>query len=179
MREIGKNVGLSSSSTVAAYLDRLLAEGYIAKDPAKPRTLMLTKAGLSYIGIAEEGIPIVGTVAAGVPITAIENIDGYFPIPDDLEYIADDLFILEVSGSSMIKIGILDGDKLIIKKQETAENGQIVVAMTQDDEATVKRFYRENGGVRLHPENDSMSDMYFDDVSILGVVVGLYRSEVK
>ncbi|WP_203623556.1 MULTISPECIES: transcriptional repressor LexA [unclassified Lacticaseibacillus] len=179
VREIGKNVGLSSSSTVAAYLDRLLAEGYIAKDPAKPRTLMLTKAGLSYIGIAEEGIPIVGTVAAGVPITAIENIDGYFPIPDDLEYIADDLFILEVSGSSMIKIGILDGDKLIIKKQETAENGQIVVAMTQDDEATVKRFYRENGGVRLHPENDSMSDMYFDDVSILGVVVGLYRSEVK
>lgn len=179
VREIGKNVGLSSSSTVAAYLDRLLAEGLIAKDPAKPRTLMLTKAGLSYIGIAEEGIPIVGTVAAGVPITAIENVDGYFPIPEDLEYIAEDLFILEVSGSSMIKIGILNGDKLIIRKQETAENGQIVVAMTQDDEATVKRFYREEGGVRLHPENDSMSDMYFDDVTILGIVVGLYRSEIK
>lgn len=175
VREIGKAVGLSSSSTVAAYLEKLLAEGYIAKDPAKPRTLEITKAGREYIGIGESGIPIVGTVAAGVPITAIQNVDDYFPVPDDIPYPADELFMLRVQGNSMIKIGILNGDQIIVKKQETAENGQIVVAMTAEDEATVKRFYKEPGRVRLHPENDMMTDMFFDDVTILGVVVSLYR----
>ncbi len=175
VREIGKAVGLSSSSTVAAYLEKLLAEGLVEKDPAKPRTLELTQAGRDYIGVSEPGIPIVGTVAAGVPITAIENIEDYFPVPDDLSYNAQDLFMLRVQGNSMIKIGILNGDQIIIKKQSEAENGQIVVAMTEDDEATVKRFYKESGRVRLHPENDDMADMYFDDVTILGVVVSLYR----
>lgn len=175
VREIGKAVGLSSSSTVAAYLEKLLNEGLIAKDPAKPRTLELTQNGLDYIGVHDHGIPIVGTVAAGVPITAIENIDDYFPVPDDLAFDADELFMLRVQGNSMIKIGILNGDQIIVKRQEAAENGQIVVAMTEDDEATVKRFYKEADGVRLHPENDDMDDMYFDDVTILGVVVSLYR----
>jgi repressor LexA len=175
VREIGAAVGLSSSSTVAAYLERLLDEGFIAKDPAKPRTLEITAAGCDFIGVTNGGIPIVGTVAAGVPITAIENIEDYFPVPDDLTYDADELFMLRVQGNSMIKMGILNGDQIIVKKQESAENGQIVVAMTEDNEATVKRFYKEDGRVRLHPENDEMADMYFDAVVILGVVVSLYR----
>ncbi|WP_262314969.1 transcriptional repressor LexA [Lacticaseibacillus parakribbianus] len=175
VREIGKAVGLSSSSTVAAYLDRLIKEGLIAKDPTKPRTLEVTKAGRAFAGIQEAGIPIIGTVAAGVPITAIENIEDYFPVPGELSYDPDDLFMLRVQGNSMIKIGILNGDQIIVKQQATAENGQIVVAMTTDDEATVKRFFKEANGVRLHPENDTMADMYFDDVIILGVVVSLYR----
>lgn len=176
VREIGKAVGLSSSSTVAAHLSRLEAEGLVAKDPTKPRTLMLTAAGREYIGVgSSEGIPIVGTVAAGVPITAVQNIDDYFPLPDDLGYDADELFMLRVSGNSMIKMGILDGDQIIVKKQQNADNGQVVVAMTEESEATVKRFYKEDGQVRLHPENDDMDDMYFDTVAILGVVVSLYR----
>ncbi len=180
VREIGAAVGLSSSSTVAVYLEKMQTAGLIVKDPAKPRTLEVTSAGLDYIGVREElGIPVVGTVAAGVPITAEQNIEEYFPVPTGLNYDQDELFMLTVQGSSMIKIGILTGDKLIIKKQANAENGQIVVAMTEDSEATVKRFYREDGRIRLHPENDEMDDMYFDDVAILGLVVGLYRDELN
>ncbi|KRO15470.1 transcriptional repressor LexA [Lacticaseibacillus saniviri] len=176
VREIGKAVGLSSSSTVAAYLEKLNNEGLIAKDPSKPRTLEITSTGLEYIGVSEAlGIPIVGTVAAGVPITAIENVEDYFPLPDDLNYAADDLFMLRVQGESMIKIGILNGDQIIVKKQSEAENGQIVVAMTEENEATVKRFFKEDHRIRLHPENDTMADMYFDSVTVLGVVVSLYR----
>lgn len=136
---------------------------------------MLTQAGRDYIGVTNGGIPIVGTVAAGVPITAIQNIDDYFPVPDDIGYDADELFMLRVSGNSMIKMGILNGDQIIVKKQQNAENGQVVVAMTEDSEATVKRFYKEDGRIRLHPENDDMDDMYFDNVVILGIVVSLYR----
>lgn len=180
VREIGAQVGLSSSSTVAAYLSKLLNAELIAKDPAKPRTLEITNAGKEYIGIrAKAGIPLVGTVAAGVPITAEQNIEEYYPIPTGLGYADDDLFMLQVQGSSMIKIGILNGDKLIVKQQNDAENGQIVVAMTADSEATVKRFYREKNGIRLHPENDNMADMYFDTVTVLGVVVGLYRDNLE
>lgn len=180
VREIGEAVGLSSSSTVAAYLQKLLAAQLIAKDPSKPRTLELTPAGYDYIGMSpEKGIPLVGTVAAGVPITATQNIEDYFPIPTGLNYAEDELFMLRVQGESMIKMGILNGDKLIVRKQSEAENGQVVVAMTEDDEATVKRFYRESGRVRLHPENDTMTDMYFDTVTILGLVVGLYRDELE
>ncbi|WP_155287670.1 transcriptional repressor LexA [Lacticaseibacillus zhaodongensis] len=180
VREIGAQVGLSSSSTVAAYLTKLLNAELIAKDPSKPRTLEITDAGKEYIGInAKAGIPLVGTVAAGVPITAEQNIEEYYPVPTGLGYADDDLFMLQVQGSSMIKIGILNGDKLIVKQQSDAENGQIVVAMTADSEATVKRFYREKDGIRLHPENDSMADMYFDTVTVLGVVVGLYRDNLE
>lgn len=180
VREIGAAVGLSSSSTVAAYLTKLLAAGLIAKDPTKPRTLEITPAGLNYIGVrTETGIPLVGTVAAGVPITATQNIEEYFPLPTGLNYDEDELFMLTVQGESMIKMGILDGDKLIIKQQSDAENGQVVVAMTEDNEATVKRFYREANGVRLHPENDTMADMYFDNVIVLGIVVGLYRDTLE
>jgi repressor LexA len=180
VREIGAAVGLSSSSTVAVYLEKMQNAGLIDKDPAKPRTLEVTPTGLEYIGVKPElGIPVVGTVAAGIPITAQQNIEEYFPIPTGLNYDEDELFMLRVQGSSMIKIGILNGDRLIIKKQADAENGQIVVAMTEDSEATVKRFYREDGHIRLHPENDDMDDMYFDDVSVLGLVVGLYRDELN
>jgi len=175
VREIGKSVGLSSSSTVAAYLEKLLNAGFIAKDPAKPRTLELTKAGRDFIGVGESGIPIVGTVAAGTPITAIENIEDYFPLPEDLNYASKELFMLRVQGDSMMKMGILNGDQIIVKQQSEAENGQVVVAMTEDSEATVKRFFKEDNRVRLHPENDTMEDMFFDSVTILGVVVSLYR----
>ncbi|KRM71935.1 LexA repressor [Lacticaseibacillus brantae DSM 23927] len=176
VREIGKAVGLSSSSTVAAYLEKLLTAGYIAKDPAKPRTLELTRDGREFIGVGEAaGIPIVGTVAAGTPITAIENIEDYFPLPDDLNYASKDLFMLRVQGDSMIKMGILNGDQIIVRQQNEAENGQVVVAMTEESEATVKRFFKEDNRVRLHPENDTMEDMFFDSVVILGVVVSLYR----
>lgn len=179
VREIGTAVGLSSSSTVAVYLEKMNNAGLIDKDPSKPRTLEITPEGLAYIGVrAEHGIPVVGTVAAGVPITAEQNIEEYFPVPTGLNYDEDELFMLRVQGSSMIKIGILNGDRLIVKKQANAENGQIVVAMTEDIEATVKRFYREDGRIRLHPENDEMDDMYFDDVAVLGLVVGLYRDEL-
>lgn len=180
VREIGATVGLSSSSTVAAYLNKLIAAGLLAKDPTKPRTLEITPTGLDYIGVrAESGIPLVGTVAAGVPITATQNIEEYYPIPTGMGYSQDELFMLTVQGESMIKIGILNGDKLIVKQQSDAENGQVIVAMTEDNEATVKRFYREADGIRLHPENDTMADMYFDTVTVLGIVVGLYRDDFE
>ncbi|KRN28982.1 Transcriptional regulator, xre family protein [Lactobacillus selangorensis] len=175
VREIGKAINISSSSTVAGYLSRMLKEGYITKDPTKPRALEITEKGAKLIGIEKKQIPIIGTVAAGVPITAIENVEDYFPVPDDLNFDPSDLFMLHVQGNSMINIGILNGDEIIVKRQHDAENGQIVVAQTEEIEATVKRFYKEDDRIRLHPENDDMDDMYFDSVTILGVVVSLYR----
>lgn len=175
VREIGRQMGVSSSSTIAKYLDRMLEAGLISKDPAKPRALEITEKGFARIGVNPRGIPIIGTVAAGVPITAIQNIDDYFPLPSDLNYDASELFILRVQGSSMINIGILDGDQIIVKRQNEAEDGQIIVALTDDNEATVKRFYKEANQIRLHPENDTMADMYFDNIQILGIVVSLYR----
>lgn len=175
VREIGKAINISSSSTVAGYLNRLLTEGYISKDPAKPRALEITSKGREFVGISDKKIPIVGTVAAGIPITAIENVDAYFPLPDNLHYNSDELFMLRVQGDSMINVGILNGDQIIVRKQSNAENGQIIVAQTEENEATVKRFFREENQIRLHPENDELEDMFFETITILGIVVSLYR----
>ncbi|MBM7543555.1 repressor LexA [Weissella beninensis] len=181
VREIGEAVGLSSTSTVHGHLDRLQKKGYLKKDPTKPRAIEITDEGLTLLGISNNQgkIPVIGVVTAGTPILAVENqADDYFPLPDNLIPYDGDLFMLNVHGTSMINIGILDGDQVIVKKQDYAENGEIVVAMTNDDEATVKRFFKENNYFRLQPENDDMAPIILETVTILGKVVGLYRSEV-
>src|SRR5699024_4512859 len=120
--------------------------------------------------------PVIGKVTAGVPITAIENIEEYTPVPSSISHSDDNLFILVIEGDSMMNAGILNGDKVIVKQQSNADNGDIVVAMTDDDEATVKRFYKESGHVRLQPENDVMEPIILENVTILGKVIGLFRN---
>lgn len=175
VREIGKAVGLSSSSTVHAHLSQLENKGYIRRDPTKPRAIEVLD-GNNYDFPKKEIIylPVVGKITAGEPILAIENVQDTFPLPVD--FIGNgDFFILTVSGRSMIEAGINDGDYVIIRKQNFCNNGDIVVAMLEEDEATIKRFYKENGHIRLQPENSSMDPIMTSDVIILGKVVGLYR----
>ncbi|MGE7836487.1 transcriptional repressor LexA [Viridibacillus arvi] len=177
VREIGEAVGLASSSTVHGHLARLESKGLIRRDPTKPRAIEILDQQDSTI--AKQGVvhvPLVGKVTAGLPITAIENIEEYFPIPDSYGTTEDQIFMLEIMGESMIEAGILDGDYVIVKQQATASNGEIVVAMTEDNEATVKRFFKEECYFRLQPENSSMEPIIVDQVSILGKVVGLYRN---
>ncbi len=178
VREIGNAVNLSSTSTVHGHLERLEKKGFLLKDPAKPRALEVTEEGLNALGVRSGKIPVVGTVTAGQPILAVQDIDDYFPLPPDLQKEQGDLFMLRVHGRSMINAGILDGDQVIVRKQATADNGEIVVAMTEDNEATVKRFYKEKDHYRLQPENDTMAPIILDQVQILGKVVGLYRSQI-
>jgi repressor LexA len=178
VREIGNAVNLSSTSTVHGHLERLEKKGFLLKDPAKPRALEVTEEGLNALGVRSGKIPVVGTVTAGQPILAVQDIDDYFPLPPDLQNEQGDLFMLRVHGRSMINAGILDGDQVIVRKQATADNGEIVVAMTEDNEATVKRFYKEKDHYRLQPENDTMAPIILDQVQILGKVVGLYRSQI-
>src|SRR5699024_937787 len=176
VREIAKAVDLASSSTVHGHLERLENKGYIRRDPTKPRAIEIIDE--SYQNLEKDRaryVPIIGKVTAGSPITAIENVEEYFPIPSSSAKQDDHLFILSVEGESMINAGIYDGDRVIVKQQSTAENGEIIVAMTDDDEATIKRFYKEDKQFRLQPENDAMEPMYFDNVTILGKIVGLYR----
>jgi len=176
VREIAKAVDLASSSTVHGHLERLENKGYIRRDPTKPRAIEIIDE--SYQNLEKDSaryVPIIGKVTAGSPITAIENVEEYFPIPSSSAKQDDHLFILSVEGESMINAGIYDGDRVIVKQQSTAENGEIIVAMTDDDEATIKRFYKEDKQFRLQPENDAMEPMYFDNVTILGKIVGLYR----
>ncbi len=175
VREIGEAVGLASSSTVHGHLNRLESKGLIRRDPTKPRAIeILDQDNISKQGVIH--VPLVGKVTAGLPITAIENIEEYFPIPDFYGTSDDHIFMLEIMGESMIEAGILDGDYVIVKQQATANNGDIVVAMTEENEATVKRFYKEDGYFRLQPENSSMEPIIVDNVSVLGKVVGLYRN---
>ncbi|CAM5182832.1 LexA repressor OS=Ureibacillus acetophenoni OX=614649 GN=lexA PE=3 SV=1 [Ureibacillus acetophenoni] len=177
VREIGEAVGLASSSTVHGHLARLESKGLIRRDPTKPRAIEILDQE-EEIPVPKQSVvnvPLIGKVTAGLPITAIENIEEYFPLPDSYGTSEDQLFMLEVMGESMIEAGILDGDYVIVKKTSTANNGEIVVAMTEDDEATVKRFYKEKTHFRLQPENSSMDPIYVNQVTILGKVVGLYR----
>ncbi|MEQ6378469.1 transcriptional repressor LexA [Bacillaceae bacterium S4-13-56] len=178
VREIGEAVGLSSSSTVHGHLSQLEKKGYIRRDPTKPRTieiLHLDEAGSTPKGNVHYA-PVIGKVTAGEPITAIENIEEYVPIPEMLTGGGtDDVFILVIDGESMIEAGILDGDMVIVRKQQSAQNGDIVVAMTDDNEATVKRFFKEKDYIRLQPENSTMAPIILPNVTILGKVVGLYR----
>lgn len=176
VREIGEAVGLLSSSTVHGHLDRLEKKGLIRRDPTKPRAIEIldTEGVDGIIPLAVAKVPIVGKVTAGVPITATENIEDYFPLPS--HFVGDSsVFILNVEGESMIEAGIHDGDYVIVRQQRTANNGDIVVAMNEDDEATVKTFYKEKNYIRLQPENSSMQPILLQNVTILGKVIGLFR----
>lgn len=181
VREICGTIGLSSTSSVHSHLTHLIEEGYLERDPSKPRALEITKKGLEALGIKEETkeIPVLGIVTAGQPILAVEEASDYFPLPPEYNT-SDDLFMLQIQGTSMINAGILDGDDVIVRKQSTARDGDIVIAMNDDNEATCKRFYREkeNNRYRLQPENDTMAPIYLDQVTILGKVVGLYRKHI-
>ncbi|EPH95508.1 repressor LexA [Enterococcus faecalis 13-SD-W-01] len=178
VREIGEAVHLSSTSTVHGHLARLEKKGLIQRDPTKPRAIELTTAGLDKIGIQPTTIPMLGVVTAGEPILAVEEASDFFPIPPNLSSEDGTLFMLTIRGESMINAGILDGDHVIVRKQESANNGDIVIAMTAEDEATCKRFYKEEDHFRLQPENDLLDPIILDEVSILGLVVGLYRSHI-
>ncbi|GKV55506.1 MULTISPECIES: transcriptional repressor LexA [unclassified Sporosarcina] len=176
VREIGEAVGLASSSTVHGHLARLESKGFIRRDPTKPRAIeILDPEGLDALKPGVLHVPLVGKVTAGQPITAIENIEEYFPLPETYGTSDDQLFMLEIVGDSMIEAGILNGDYVVVKQQHTANNGEIVVAMTEEDEATVKRFYKEKDYFRLQPENSSMEPIIVNSVSILGKVIGVYR----
>ncbi|MCC5889605.1 MAG: transcriptional repressor LexA [Alkalibacterium sp.] len=180
VREIGEATALSSTSTVHGHLARLEKNGFILRDPSKPRAIEFTKNGLDKLGINEDEdkIPLLGVVTAGEPILAVEEATDYFPIPSDLEIDKGNLFMLTIRGDSMMNVGILDGDQVIVRKQETANNGDIVIAMTDEDEATCKRFFKEKNHIRLQPENDSMDPIILLNVSILGKVISLYRSHI-
>lgn len=173
VREICNAVNLKSTSSVHSHLETLEKNGYIRRDPTKPRAIEIVDDNFNLTRKEMRNIPIVGTVAAGQPIFAEENISGYFPLLAD-ELPAGDLFILNVRGESMINIGIYDGDKVIVRQSPTAKNGDIVVALVEDS-ATVKTYYKEDGRYRLQPENDTMEPIYVDEVIILGIVVGLFR----
>lgn len=174
VREIGERVGLSSSSTVQSHLKSLEKRGLIFRDPTKPRALITTAARPERRSAAECGVlPIVGRVAAGAPITAAENLEGEFVVPAELAR-KHGSFVLRVQGDSMVDAAILDGDLIVISPQQDAHNGEIVVAML-DGEATVKRFFRESGRIRLQPENRSMEPIYASDVAIVGRVEAVYR----
>ncbi|MBC6361071.1 transcriptional repressor LexA [Lactobacillus sp. M0403] len=178
VREICQGVELSSTSTVHGHLSRLERKGLIVKDATKPRALEITEEGKKALGVKPTDIPVVGDVTAGQPILAVEDIEDYFPLPPDLANDAGDLFMLRVHGESMINAGILNGDNVIVRKQSSAINGEIVVAMTDENEATVKRFYKEKDHYRLQPENDTMAPILLNSVHILGKVVGLYRNNI-
>ncbi|MDE7167695.1 MAG: transcriptional repressor LexA [Clostridia bacterium] len=166
VREVCKACNIKSTATVFNIINRLKDKGLLEKSDVKRRAIALKSKSLS--------VPILGTVAAGQPIFAAESYDGYVSLPDNF-FSGEDLFMLNVQGSSMIKIGMFDGDKVVVRKQETADNGDIVVALVEDG-ATVKRFFKRNGKIILHPENDDMEDFIFDNVSIIGKVVGLVRN---
>ena len=176
VREIGEAVGLASSSTVHGHLDRLEQKGLIRRDPTKPRAIEILDTDEQKVQTKFVNVPLVGKVTAGSPITAIENIDEYFPLPEKFTHHAENVFMLEIVGESMIEAGIFDGDYVIVKQQQTANNGDIIVAMTEDNEATVKRFFKEQDYIRLQPENSNMSPILLRNVSILGKVIGVYRN---
>lgn len=172
VREIAQECGIKSTATVHSYLERLQTRGLVSKANNKKRSMTIGKSS----GVS---IPLIGTVTAGQPIFAYENYEDYYSFPST-EFKGDELFMLRVQGTSMINAGILDGDKIVVRRQPTAENGEIVVALV-DDSATVKRFYRKNDQIILHPENEALSDMIFSDgeVAILGKVLGLIRTEIS
>ncbi len=178
VREIGEAVGLASSSTVHGHLARLEKKGLIRRDPTKPRAIELLGDSDRFheeYDVSVVRVPVLGKVTAGQPITAVEQVEEYFPLPENLVS-SDNVFMLRVSGDSMIEAGILDGDYVIVRQQSVANNGDIVVAMTEEDEATVKRFFKEKNYFRLQPENSSMEPIILQSVTILGKVIGVYRT---
>ena len=176
VREIGEKAHLSSPATIHFHLKKLEEKGYIKKDDNKNRTIEILVPN-EYLekddNVVE--VPLLGKVTAGSPIEAIETPDEYFSLPTNLLTTKNDVFTLRVSGESMINVGIYDGDILIVERKNTARNGETVVAMNEDNEATVKTFYKEDGYFRLQPENDTMEPIILKNVTILGKVIGLYR----
>ncbi len=173
VREICEAVHLKSTSSVHSHLETMERNGYIRRDPTKPRTIEIIDDCFNLTRREVVNVPMIGTVAAGQPILAEENIENYFPVPVEL-LPNGQTFMLRVKGESMINAGIFDGDQIIVKQQEYAHNGDIVVALI-DDSATVKRFYKEKGHYRLQPENDALEPIIVDEVKILGIVIGLIR----
>lgn len=173
VREICEAVNLKSTSSVHSHLESLEKNGYIRRDPTKPRAIEICDDSFQMMRTEMVSLPVVGQVAAGQPILAEENIENYFPIP--AEYIpSGESYILHVKGDSMINIGILNGDQILVNTCKTARNGDIVVALI-DDSATVKTFYKEDGHIRLQPENDTMDPIIVDNCQILGRVFGVFR----
>ena len=176
VRDICQAVNLKSTSSVHAHLESLEKNGYIRRDPTKSRTIEIIDDNFNLSRREVVNIPLIGQVAAGQPLLAVENVAEYFPVP--AEYMPnEDVFMLTVKGDSMVNMGIYDGDQIIVKKQNTASNGEVIVALV-DDSATVKRFYKENGHIRLQPENDFMDPIIVDDCEILGKVIGLIRFNI-
>ena len=173
VREICEAVHLKSTSSVHAHLETLEKNGYIRRDPTKPRAIEILDDNFNMVRRELVNVPVVGRVAAGEPILATENVESYFPVP--AEYVPKNpTFMLTVKGDSMINAGIFSGDHLLIEQKSTAENGEIIVALL-DDSATVKTFYKEDGHYRLQPQNDAMEPIITDDVQILGKVIGVFR----
>lgn len=173
VREICEAVRLKSTSSVHSHLEQLEKNGYIRRDPTKPRTIEIIDDTFNLARREVVNVPLLGTVAAGAPILAQQNIENYFPIP--VEMLPNkEIFMLNVKGDSMIDAGIFNGDRVIVEQTNTARNGEIVVALVEDS-ATVKTFYKEKGHIRLQPQNASMEPIILDDVQILGKVIGLFR----
>ncbi|MCD8125604.1 MAG: transcriptional repressor LexA [Lachnospiraceae bacterium] len=173
VREICEAVHLKSTSSVHSHLESLEKNGYIRRDPSKPRAIEIVDDEYGIFHGEMVRVPIIGRVAAGQPILAEENIEGFFPFPADQLPNAE-LFLLEVRGDSMVNMGILDGDHVLVEQRRTASNGEVVVALI-DDSATVKRFYQEDGHIRLQPENDFMDPIIVPSCEVLGKVIGLLR----
>ena len=173
VRDICAAVNLKSTSSVFSHLEALERNGYIRRDLAKPRAIEIVDDSFNLVRRELVNVPIVGTVTAGHPILAVQNIDGYFPVPS--EYMPNaQTFMLKVKGDSMINAGIFNGDQILVEQQNTAQNGDKVVALI-DDSVTVKTFYKENGHFRLQPENDTMDPIIVENLQILGKVIGLFR----
>lgn len=173
VREICKAVHLKSTSSVHSHLESLEKNGYIRRDPAKPRAIEIIDTNFNLTRREIVSVPVVGTVTAGQPILAVENIEGYFPVP--MDYIPNtETFMLKVKGNSMVNAGIFDGDTILVQKQSHANNGDFVVALIEDS-VTVKTFYKEENCYRLQPENNYMEPIYVSEVEILGKVIGLFR----
>ena len=174
VREICEAVNLKSTSSVHSHLETLEKNGYIRRDPTKPRAIEICDDNFQMVRTETASLPVIGTVAAGIPILAEENIDSYFPVPADIIPNGEPSFVLKVKGDSMVNVGIFNGDQIFVQCCSTARNGDTVVALV-DDSATVKTFYKEDGYIRLQPENDDMEPIIVEDCQILGKVFGVFR----
>lgn len=174
VREICEAVHLKSTSSVHSHLETLEKNGFIRRDPTKPRAIEICDESFQVVRTEMTSLPVIGNVAAGQPILAEENVDSYFPVPADIVPNGEPCFILKVRGESMINAGIYDGDQIFVQSCHKARNGQMVVALI-DDSATVKTFYKEDGHIRLQPENDTMDPIIVDDCQVIGRVFGVFR----
>ena len=174
VREICEAVNLKSTSSVHSHLETLEKNGFIKRDPTKPRAIEICDENFQMVRTDMASLPVIGTVAAGTPILAEENIDSYFPVPAEIIPNGEPSFVLKVKGDSMINVGIFNGDQIFVQQCKTAKNGDIIVALV-DDSATVKTFYKEKDYIRLQPENDDMEPIIVDDCQILGKVFGVFR----